>query len=390
VYKTVQQTVNIEDESILKLMDTFKYMVNHCIRVGLKNKKGKKYPSRMRLHYLCYRDFTQRYEIHTEYIGSSFAKASGILRNVEHSEKRGTRPKSPFMKLGFLASTHSTSFKIKDDILYIPIGGANNRGKFLEIKLNNYILKTIKDMQVKSFTLSKNKLSLAYTNPKQKEIIPKGVIGLDRNLDCVTIGNKRKGVLKISLKKPREIVENTRKITKSVKRLDKRIQDKVKRKYGIRQRNRVKQYLHRISKFIVDDAKKNKQAIVIEDITHVRKKHTKAINKIKSGRFNINSWSFGEIKTQIEYKAAWAGVPIIQLSKEQTMYTSQTCHKCGEITQYDQTTRLTFCKKCNLTLDRDILAAINIAERGGALFHRSKGPPKEAKSLYMIRQMVGK
>jgi transposase len=40
--------------------------------------------------------------------------------------------------------------------------------------------------------------------------------------------------------------------------------------------------------------------------------------------------------------------------------------------QYDKLTRLMNCDDCPLVIDRDVLAAINIAKKGDDVFHRSK------------------
>jgi putative transposase len=77
----------------------------------------------------------------------------------------------------------------------------------------------------------------------------------------------------------------------------------------------------------------------------------------------MNSWSFAEIKCQIEYKAAWEGIPIIQLSRLETRGTSQLCPRCGKkITQVDR--RQLWCYQCKKWMDRDVVAAMNISIKG--------------------------
>jgi putative transposase len=93
----------------------------------------------------------------------------------------------------------------------------------------------------------------------------------------------------------------------------------------------------------------------------------------------MNSWSFAEIKRQIEYKAAWEGVPIIQLSVSETRGTSQLCPRCGKkITQVDRLTTQLWCDQCKKWMDRDIVAAMNLSIKGLARFASSKGLAGEA------------
>ena len=92
----------------------------------------------------------------------------------------------------------------------------------------------------------------------------------------------------------------------------------------------------------------------------------------------MNSWSFAEIKRQIEYKAAWEGIPIIQLARLETRGTSELCPRCGKkITQVDR--RQLWCDQCKKwMMDRDVVAAMNISIKGLARFASSKGLAGEA------------
>jgi putative transposase len=79
----------------------------------------------------------------------------------------------------------------------------------------------------------------------------------------------------------------------------------------------------------------------------------------------MNSWSFGEIKRQIEYKARWLGIPIIRLTKGETRNTSTVCPRCGERLQFGQyKSRQLWCPSCKMWEDRDVLAAKNLSRKG--------------------------
>jgi len=93
----------------------------------------------------------------------------------------------------------------------------------------------------------------------------------------------------------------------------------------------------------------------------------------------MGGWSFGEVKRQVEYKAAWAGVPVITLSKTATRGTSVTCFQCGERLQESrQLRRKLWCPLCRRMFDRDEVAVVNIARRGRLRFDRSEGEAREA------------
>jgi transposase len=97
----------------------------------------------------------------------------------------------------------------------------------------------------------------------------------------------------------------------------------------------------------------------------------------------MNSWPYAEIKRQIEYKAAWAGIPVIHLTKAETRGTSSSCYRCGERLQGAargdvQHRRELWYPKCGLWLDRDLVAVMNISHKGWVRFAHSRGETVEA------------
>ncbi|MGI0059290.1 MAG: IS200/IS605 family accessory protein TnpB-related protein, partial [Nitrosotalea sp.] len=170
----------------------------------------------------------------------------------------------------------------------------------------------------------------------------------------------------------------------SFKRNDHRIRKKIYSKYGKRKKNRINQILHKVSKSIVEYACKRKEAVVFEDIRYIRRMYRKGNGQGKKHRGKMNSWSFFEVKRQIEYKSRWVGLPIIQLSKKETMGTSTLCPKCGKRLQEQRIlnnsdhNRELWCEFCRRWLDRDVVAVMNQSLRGLSRFDSSKGVAGEA------------
>src|SRR3989442_8463464 len=78
---------------------------------------------------------------------------------------------------------------------------------------------------------------------------------------------------------------------------------------------------------------------------------------------------------QIEYKARWIGLPVVRLSRRETRGSSVTCPRCGERLQSDKRLeRKLWCRKCRIVMDRDRVAAVNLARRGRVRFARSRPP----------------
>jgi len=68
----------------------------------------------------------------------------------------------------------------------------------------------------------------------------------------------------------------------------------------------------------------------------------------------------GELRRQIEYKAAWSGVRVVVADR--WFASSKTCSKCGNIKDtLDRNERVYRCEACGAELDRDLNAAMNLA-----------------------------
>ena len=63
------------------------------------------------------------------------------------------------------------------------------------------------------------------------------------------------------------------------------------------------------------------------------------------------------------------------MSRRETRGSSVTCPRCGERLQSDKRLkRKLWCGKCRIVMDRDMVAAINLARRGRVRFARSRPP----------------
>ncbi|HJS82427.1 MAG TPA: transposase [Nitrososphaera sp.] len=363
-------------QQVVELMEIFRQMVNHCIRIGLENEAS----TLKRLSSLSYSQLAE-YEVISYYKLHAISKAAGILANRKQSIKRGRKTKTPYLRKGILVSCYG--FKIVDGILKVPILLEHMGPKgmtYFDIPLNMHTQEILSDASVtlRSFILTANgTVSVCYS----KEIAEKectSIKGVDRNLGNLTVGNDR-NVIQYNLSEAADIVENTRSIVQSLKRNDVRIRKRIASKYGKRRKNRVQQLLHRVSKRVVAEAREEGTAIVFEKLTHIRRMYQRGNYQGKNYRYRLNSWPFSEMKRQIAYKAQWEGVPIIQLSTSETKGTSQLCPQCGKRLQEDRLHRReSYCQECDRWLDRDVVAAMNIARKGAEVFQRSQGLAGEA------------
>ena len=385
--KSIKQTFQ-PSAQISPLMETFRQMTNDCIRIGIeieKERRGNQTPSMKELSRRSYGELRVRYDCYSKYTLCAISKAAGILASRAKSIKRGYRPRSPYISKPFLVCCYD--LKIKDGKLMVRL----DAGRFEAIPLNSHTRSFLSDceLRVRSFTLSEKSISLSVSKEvdARREEETTGTVGVDRNLRNLTVGNARM-VTYYDMTKAVSIGENTRNIMKSFTRSDVRIMKKIASKYGKRKSDRTRQLLNLVSKRIVQDAKAKSHAIVFEDISGLRKLYKRGNGQGASFRGRMTSWPYHEIKRQIEYKAAWEGVPVIMLTKSETRGTTMDCPRCGERLQVpirgdNEHYRQLWCETCGRWTDRDLVAVLNISRRGRLRFDRS--PRKEGEAKETVR-----
>ncbi len=158
-----------------------------------------------------------------------------------------------------------------------------------------------------------------------------------------------------------EAVEKNRKQMHSLRtRLQKRGTKSAKRrlkKLSGRESRFRRNTNHVISKHIVRKAKSAKKAIAIEDLRHISSRTERTVRR--SQRSRHSSWSFGQLRQFLTYKAALAGV---QLHVIHPRNTSRICHQCGHCEKANRKSQAQFlCKSCGYAASADYNAAINIS-----------------------------
>ncbi len=91
--------------------------------------------------------------------------------------------------------------------------------------------------------------------------------------------------------------------------------------------------------------------IAIEDLTLSFMTHNHHL------ALSAHDASLGLFRQLLTYKVEETGTSLVAVNPA---YTSQMCSRCGEIVKKDLSVRIHSCPYCNLTLDRDVNAAINI------------------------------
>jgi putative transposase len=117
---------------------------------------------------------------------------------------------------------------------------------------------------------------------------------------------------------------------------------------------------HVIAKTLVEKATTTRKALALEDLTGIRERVTVR----RAQRSYRMSWAFSQLRQQIAYKAATAGVPVVLVDPRNT---SRTCHVCGHCEKANRHSQASFlCRSCGFSCCADLNAAVNIAYRAVA------------------------
>jgi len=328
---------------ILQMLELFRQMINDSLRIGLaENLTGMK-----ALSLKVYKELG-RYDVMSYYKLCAVSAAAGILHNYRKLVRRGRKRRNPHIRR--LRLTTCYGFKIQDDNLLLP----HRPREPIKIPLTPHVQATIRGYEVRSVTLTQDRLCLAYAK-QVVELKPRGLVAIDRNLDNVTLAATGGIAFEHNLAKATRVKASYRELRSHMRRNDVRIRREISRKYGRKEREKVRQILHHASKMIVLQAKQQQFGIVMEQLNGLRRLYRSGNGQGAWYRGRMNSWSYAELQRQIEYKARWEGLPVIYVRPHGT---SAKCSICGSrMARIPEENRKLKCFRCDVTVDRDVNAA---------------------------------
>jgi len=372
--KSIKQTIP-QNTDLESMMETFRNMVNHCIRIGLRDNCT----TMKKLSLFSYHELRD-YDILSSYKLNAISQACGRLSQMKQSINRGKKTKSPFVKKPYIVNCYG--FKINGCVMSIPYKPRNP----INIILNNHTVKILSNpaLKVRSFSMTALNISLCISKEIDQIECTK-IIGIDRNLRNVTVGNDE-SVTFYKTNKLLSIKQNTIYARAGFKRNDHRKKRKFYKNLQQRLQNRTKQFIHKISKDIVTNAVQNKSVIAFENLKGIRKLYGKGNGQGNKYRRKLNGWQFYELQRQVEYKATWVGIPVVFVDPKRT---SKLCPICGKRIQEDrQNRRKLLCINCGKSMDRDVVASMNIAHKAWPRFSHARGDTGEGQSSVFEEPMA--
>ncbi|MGE9810850.1 RNA-guided endonuclease InsQ/TnpB family protein [Ferroplasma acidiphilum] len=198
-----------------------------------------------------------------------------------------------------------------------------------------------------------NKFAYVSINIPDNDLIePNGYLGVDRNTTghIAVAGNPETGKI---IKLGKEAGHVHKKYSKMRKNLQKKGKYRKAKRIKNRESRIVKDINHKVARKIVQEAKDNGMGIKLEYLNGIR--------NAKSGRsfrYSLNSWSFYELKTMIEYRARLPGIPVAYVDPYNT---SKECSRCEQVG--NRSGKSFKCTNCGHVDHADANASFNIALR---------------------------
>ncbi len=338
-YHSTPQTV--------ELLRIFRDMVNEAIRICL----GENIQGRLNLRNRIYREFQDRYGVNSCFPYSVAEVAWSIVKKHRGWHRK---PLAEHLMMRMDAANYSLIYAI----LSLPF--RNGQRILIPLKYGGYQRSFLMDRTLKrgSVTITDSAVIIAFSK-ETTGAAPSRKIGYDLNEKSI-VGSDGTRIDLSGVARLHTEYGIRRSVFCSRHADDRRL----KKKFAgsRREKERVKQFLHRKAKEIVEKAKRNAEVIILERLKGVRYAHRRGNGEGRAKRRRIALWPFAQLYSYIDYKAKWEGVHVEYVSPS---YTSQTCHKCRFINRKLKLTEREWqCPNCGAILDRDLNAAINIERRG--------------------------
>ena len=341
-------------KDIDELLSTFRDMVNYAIKKGLE--KGY---SLKKLHAECYQAFKSKYDFHTHIYPQAYRVAQSIIKSW-----KSRKGKEPVMRKR-VVRIPKTIFEIDAERNVLILTIRPKERVEIPLELSDYHKELLSKGEVKEILLGERFVYIPIrVHVDLSE--PKGFVAVDVNEDNITYvtSDGKAAKIYLGIKRLREIYHQKRK--KIQREVNGKRRDKLLRKYAKRETNRIKDILHKATRFLADTLKG--YGFILENLKGLRKSANRKLKKYnkKSGRVQevsvrtkemkrrLNSLPFHRIQSYIEYKALLNGSPVDYISPHNT---SKICARCGGLVN-----SLRACPVCGL--DRDVNACLNLLDVG--------------------------
>jgi IS605 OrfB family transposase len=194
---------------------------------------------------------------------------------------------------------------------------------------------------------------VCYATKCEEPIKPSGCIGVDRNSvgNVAVLADPHNGKVEHLGFNPAPTKYIWRHRKKNLQRRGKR---RLLHRIRNKQSRRTKYENHKVAKQIVSYGQVHRRAIALEQLNAVRTDGSKIRRYTEKSQ-----WSFAQLRQFITYKAALAGVPVVEVDPA---FSSQDCSRCGS--RHKPNGKSFVCKDCGHHDHKDANASFNLGVRG--------------------------
>ena len=339
------------------LLEDFRLAVNNAVRVGLQARVT----SRNALNRIAYKDFRQEHpRMYAKHLVSAFEVAGGVLKNYRRRVRKGVACKVPYVKrLMMKAENQAYKLDRESGTIDLPIrAGCHVK---LNLVVSQYHRKYMDDptLSLGSLTLFSDRVIITFRKCVPAPYTPASVLSLDtneRSLDGVFVDSDSEASVSVKAEFPDVAIiqqrhHDRRRRLQKKKAHDRRTARNLCKREGTREHHRIEYRLHQVANAVLSFAEDKKSAVVLEDLTGIRYKRGKDMNR------RLSLWPRRKLHSIIEYKAQWRGVPVFKVDPRNS---SRKCPACGRI--QDSRMGAEFVCDCGWHLDRHINASINLLQ----------------------------
>jgi putative transposase len=339
------------NDEIRKVLEDFREMVNFCIDRACE----KKITSYARLWREVYEEWKKRWDYSTHYCHSACKIALAMLK----SWRKRHREDKPVAKKLFI-QLDPMLYRFYGDKIRISV--RPRQFLYIDLKFGEYQKKFIeawREGKLRTGEITVNETKVIVPFKKEVDLTdPKDWIAIDINESNVTAVSSNPHVLRIDheLRTVHTTYFGIRRRIQKLAREKPKTAQRLLEKYSDREKRKAKDLCHKISKQIVDFAKRNGFGIVMEDLKGIRER----INRGKKLNRRLHSWNFRKLQFYIDYKARLEGLPVVYVNPAGT---SSTCPICGGKLAPNGYRRMRC--QCGYENDRDITACLNLLRMRG-------------------------
>ena len=276
----------------------------------------------------------------SHYVDSAIKTAYSIIHSWRRNYLKGRRRRNkPVVKRKFVR-VKGTLYVFRDDKIRITV---KPREIYLEFDLSRvWFRKRVMDCDLGELILKENELIITFRKPIKRNLEKK--IAWDLNLLSID-GFCDKGWIKVDLKPLYTLhitYENIRRKLQSLSKTKPKTAKRLMEKYSRRYRNRVKDFLHKLTTKLAEEFRDYEHGF--EDLDK-----RGMFNKKKTHNRVISRQNWKQIVFLMSYKSH------VKLLNPKN--STKTCPRCGEIMKLRK--GQVICK-CGLVLDRQLNASINL------------------------------